>query len=260
MSISEPTRSQGAGVRLIPLNDEEANFWTRRLKLFAGYFLFGWATVSLMPLLAFSPDATRLVAYLLGLGLLVLAIEMVWRRPGVRAGAYGLRAWRLTISVVTLWLLWVVGLTGLLWIGIYALLLPKVIAGVGRATQTLVDRRASDTLGRRLLNVLIVRGARAVVMAAAVAWLANILRLSPTMSAIGVSGERLMQGLLHGIVVLLVADLLWQLSKAYIGHKLRLPRRRTGQVRTRWRAAPGFAHFCRSSATHWQLSSAWSPY
>ena len=41
----------------------------------------GWATVGLLPALGFPTDDARLIAYLLGLGLLVLAIEAVWRRP-----------------------------------------------------------------------------------------------------------------------------------------------------------------------------------
>ena len=85
----------------------ETSFWTHRLRLFVGYFLFGWATVSLMPLLEFSADVTRLVAYLLGLGLLVMAIEMVWRRPSMKAGPYSVKAWLLTAYLVVLWLLWV---------------------------------------------------------------------------------------------------------------------------------------------------------
>jgi small-conductance mechanosensitive channel len=211
---------------LIPLGDEEAIFWTRRLKLFAGYFLFGWATVSLMPILAFSPDVTRLVAYLLGLGLLAIAIEMVWRRPGMKAGA--LRSWLLTIAVVVLWLLWVVGLNGLLWVGIYALLLPKAVAGVGKTAQAIVRTNSVETLGRRLVNVLIVSGARALVIAAAVAWLAYILQISRTMSVVGLSGERIMQGMLQGIVVLLVADLLWQLSRAFIDFELQAAEKQAG--------------------------------
>jgi small-conductance mechanosensitive channel len=211
---------------LIPLGDEEAIFWTGRLKLFAGYFLFGWATVSVMPTLAFSPDVMRLVAYLLGLGLLAIAIEMVWRRPGMKAGT--LRPWLLTIGVVVLWLLWVAGLNGLLWVGIYALLLPKAVVGVGKAAQALIRTNSTETLGRRLINVLIVSGARALVIAAAVAWLAYILQISRTMSVVGLSGERIMQGMLQGIVVLLVADLLWQLSRAFIDFELQVAEKQAG--------------------------------
>ena len=220
--------SDDKGQPVIPISSEEAHFWVRRLKVFTGYFMFGWATVSLMPMLAFSTDVTRLAAYLLGLGLLAMAIEMVWRRPGAAAGRYGVRAWLLTIYLVILWLLWVAGLTGLLWLGLYALLLPKVVAGVGRMAQTLASRSRSATLAGTLLNVLIVRGARALVIAVAVAWLAYVWRSSPVMLALGMPVERVVQGLLHGVVVLLLADLLWQLSKAYIAYKLEIAETKDG--------------------------------
>jgi small-conductance mechanosensitive channel len=207
---------------------EETSFWTRRLRLFVGYFLFGWATVGLMPLLEFSPDVTRLVVYFLGLGLLAMAIEMVWRRPRMKAGASSVKAWLLTAYLVVLWLFWVADAKGLLWIGLYALLLPKLVAGIGMAAQSLANMRGSATLAGTLMNVLIVRGVRALVIAAAMGWLMFIARSSPTMVAMGLSAERFVQGMLNGVVVLLVADLLWQLSKAFIGYKLNIAATKDG--------------------------------
>jgi small-conductance mechanosensitive channel len=220
--------SDEQGQRLIPVSSVEARFWVRRLKLFTGYFLFGWATVNLMPLLAFSVDVIRLAAYLLGLGLLAMAIEIVWRRPGVAGPRQSVRAWLLTAYLVILWLLWVGGLMGLLWLGIYALLLRKVVAGVGLIAQKLATRSGSGSLAATLLNVLIVRGARALVIAAAVGWLAFVGQFSPTMSAMGLSVERFVDGLLQGVVILLLADLLWQISKAYIAYKLEIAETKDG--------------------------------
>jgi hypothetical protein len=56
-------------------------FWLRRVSLIAGLFFFGWATVSFVPELSFSTDMVRLVALLLGLGLLAVGIDIVWRQP-----------------------------------------------------------------------------------------------------------------------------------------------------------------------------------
>ena len=105
------------------------------------------------------------------------------------------------------------------------------------------------TLAGALLDVLIVRGARALVIAAAVGWLAYVWRSSPMMLALGLPVERLVEGLLHGVVVLLLADLLWQLSKAYIGYKLEIAETKDGASPTKWRAAPDCARCCRYSAT-----------
>jgi moderate conductance mechanosensitive channel len=109
---------------------------------------------------------------------------------------------------------------GLLWIGIYALLLPKVISGAGHAAQAIASRYGGTSSSGSLLNVLIVRGVRALVIAAAVAWLASVWRFSPAAVAQNDMLERLIAGLLNGVIILLVADLLWNLAKVYIAGKV----------------------------------------
>ena len=74
------------GQRLIPVSSEEANFWARRLKLFTGYFLFGWATVSLMPLLGFSAMWSGWRPTCLIWDFSQWEWRSVWRRPGAGAG------------------------------------------------------------------------------------------------------------------------------------------------------------------------------
>ena len=103
------------------------------MQAFAGIFLFGWALVSLMPHLGFSVEVRRLVAFTLGLGLLAIGIEVVWRRPDPAGRLSAFRAWLTTFFLVLLWFLWVGGFNGLLWIGIYALILPPAVRGVGRS-------------------------------------------------------------------------------------------------------------------------------
>ncbi|WP_244554935.1 mechanosensitive ion channel family protein [Mesorhizobium prunaredense] len=206
-------------LRLIPASDAEAHFWYRRLAVFTGYLMAGWATISLLPALGVSPDGTLLVSYLLGIGLLVLAVEIVWRRPD-RPATEGTRTrdWLLTIYLIILWGLWVAGLNGILWLGIYALLLPGALTIAGQAAGSLAVRRENSTSADSVRTVMIVRGVRALVILLAVLWLGLVWRLDPGVLAEG----RIVRGLLHGVIILLVADLLWQLAKAYIGRTLEL--------------------------------------
>ena len=147
------------------------------LSLVAGFLLFGWAIVSLMPGIGFSIDVARLVAFLFGLGMLA-------DRHRDRLAAAGQAALRssseslLTLYLVALWLAWVAGLLGLLWIGIFALRAAERRCAASATSPQAFAGRAQRTgaLGV-VLNVLIVRGARAVVIAAAVAWLAYIWRV-----------------------------------------------------------------------------------
>jgi small-conductance mechanosensitive channel len=213
----------GASSRLIPMDDAEAHFWHRRLTVFAGYLLAGWATISLLSPLGFSDAARSLLAYLAGIGLVLLAIEIVWRRPGVQRAIQASRArnWLISMYIVALWGFWVAGLSGLLWLGIYALLLPRLLTVTGQAAASVAERRDASTSAIPFRTVLIVRGARALVILLAVLWLGLIWRMNPNALTDSDSpASRIMLGLLHGIIILLVADLLWHMAKAYIGRKL----------------------------------------
>ena len=209
---------------LLPVSETEANFWYRRVVVFTGYLLAGWATVSLLPHLGFTQPVQEAIAYLLGIGLLAIAIETVWRRPrGVKTTRTSIINWSLTFYLVLLWVLWVSGSNGLLWLGIYALLLPKALAIAGQATESVMARKETVSPANPFWRVMIVRGARALVILLAVLWMMLSLRLHPSdFAENNATVARIMRAVLQGVIILLVADLLWQLSKAYIDRKLEL--------------------------------------
>ena len=62
--------------RIIPMSNEAARYWFRRVGWLAGWFAFGYTTIGVLASLGFQPDARRLVAYTLGLGLLAMGFEM----------------------------------------------------------------------------------------------------------------------------------------------------------------------------------------
>ncbi len=94
--------------------------------------------------------------------------------------------------------------------------------------QVLADRKQLTGGLGVLLNVTIVRGARALVIAAAVAWLAYVWRFSAAALVGSQIGTIVVNGLLNAIVVLLVADLLWQASKALIAYRMDLAEHAAG--------------------------------
>lgn len=199
-------------------SDAVAGFWLRRISIVAAFLLFGWAVASLMPVLGFSNEAAELAAFTFGLGIVATAVEAVWRRPGKPVSMVGRSL--LTLFLMALWVAWVAGMLGLLWVGIYALLLPPLVRSVGDAVQVFTNRAQRTGAFGVLLNVVFVRGARALVIAAAVLWLEYVFRFSTTAAAAGTAGTFVVNGLLNAIVILLVADLLWQIAKALIEHRL----------------------------------------
>jgi len=214
--------SQGT-MRLIAMDDAKAAFWYRRVALFAGIFFTGWAAARVMTALNFTPNVKSLIVYMLGLGLLAIALETVWHRPEAPAAsrAYRVKEWLLTFYVCLLWLLWVAGTSGALWVGIYALILPPIL----RTTSTIVKSffagpDDAPTARNPILEVLIERGARVIVIALAAAWLAAVVRMRASGLMEDEAASRMIRGVLSGVVILLAADLIWHMVKGLINQRI----------------------------------------
>ena len=212
-------------MRLMPMDDIKAKFWYRRIAIFTGIFFAGWALTGEMSALNFTPNVRSLIAYVLGLGLLTVAIETVWRRPEAPdgSGIYRLKEWLLTFYLCALWLCWVASLTLLLWVGIYVLVLPPLLRATSMVVRSFfANAEAAEAPKSRntVFEVLMERGARAVVVVAAVAWLATVARYRASGLMGDESADRIIRGVLSGIVILLAADLIWQLAKGLINRRI----------------------------------------
>ncbi|WP_244470304.1 mechanosensitive ion channel family protein [Microvirga vignae] len=226
-------RHDPEALRVIPMADRAARFWYRRLVLFVGWFAFGWATVELVHTLGFSPDGRRLVAYVLGLGLLVLAVEAVWRWPSsptlVPEAAehpprhHVLGEWLLSLHLVLLWGLWVAGLIGLFWLLVVAVVLPQAVKITQRSARHLLRPPGSAEAANHheLGAVYLDRGIRALLIVAAALFLARVWNIDLVeLTSRDTVGTRLVRGALSSIVILLVADLIWQVVKTHIDRRL----------------------------------------
>jgi small-conductance mechanosensitive channel len=221
-----------ARYRLVPMPDEGAAFWHLRFGLFAGWFAFGWATCEVLLTLGFSQDSQSLVAFTLGIGLLLLAIEALWRRPRLHPAApeavtgrrHEALDWLLTAYLVVIWLLWVLGLWGLFGIAIVALVLPVAFSVLNRSAAHFL-RPANDDVSpaRRasLATVYVERGLRALLILAAALFLARLWEIDLLqLTGRDTLTTRLVKGAFSAIVILLVADLAWQVLKTLIDRRL----------------------------------------
>jgi len=150
--------------------------------------------------------------YLLGLGLLVIAFEGLWRRSRMRA-----------LGCVLVWALWVVGAQGLFWLVVTALALPDLL----RLAQEGVDHtlRAPGTdaagEGRSVLAAALGRGLRALLIIATAFVLVRAFGLD--MAALAdddTMWTRLARGAVHAFAILIVLDVAWKVSAALIDEKL----------------------------------------
>ncbi len=228
-----PSRAGDGFFRVIPLTDEAAAFWHRRMALFVGWFIVGWASVESLHTLGFSPSSLRLVAYILGIGLLVIAIEAVWRSPRARTEAvdasqppgrhHVLGTWLLSLYLVMLWGLWVAGMNGLFWLFAIAILLPKAVTVTRAAAHHLLrpEQDSEAALEPEMGALYVDRAVRALLIVGAALFLARVWQIDLVeLTSRDTAATRLLRGALSSVVILLVADLIWQIVKTQIDGRL----------------------------------------
>ncbi|WP_034856123.1 mechanosensitive ion channel family protein [Sinorhizobium sojae] len=215
----KPAYEGGAGTQegRVSIAPEAARFWHRRLVLFIGALAFLWAVVDMMHALSVPSDVRDLIAAGLGLLVLVLAIDTTLRRPApaIAPGRRMLRSALLIAFLILMWLVWVAGMKVLFWLGVYFLALPPLLRFTSAAARSMQDSEAANHM-RVMRNVLIDRGARFAIIALAAAWLAVVFQLNGSALIRDDSFNRLFRGVLAGVVILLAADLVWQLAKEFI--------------------------------------------
>jgi moderate conductance mechanosensitive channel len=222
--------------RIIPMDTAAARFWHRRLVAFVGWFAFGWVFVGFGVTLGYTLEARQLVAYALGLVLLAIAVDAVWRRPAALHGGseaplpvtrrfgWGAANAALTVGIVLLWVFWVIHAMASFWLVLVAITLPLAIGVTRCAVEHLLRPPGSLQIadgGPSVLAVFIERGIRAALILGAVAvlawgWGIDLAHLHGEETLVG----RLADGVLSAVVILLIADLLWHAMKTAIDRKL----------------------------------------
>jgi small-conductance mechanosensitive channel len=196
-----------ARLRLVPLDDASALAWHWRIALFAGWLAFGWMIFERLGAHGMTLAGRGIVAFVLGLGLLAIAVEAFWRRS--RAAA---------VVFVALWALWVLQMMGVFWLVLVAFALP----GLLRLTQASVDHAlnpAAET--RSMAAATIGRGLRALLIVGAAVLLVHAFNLDvDSLAASEAFWPRLLRGAVQALAVVLVADLAWLVASSYIDRSL----------------------------------------
>jgi small-conductance mechanosensitive channel len=210
-----------------------ASFWTRRITAAAAVFAFGWALAHVMRAVGQSVEAVYLIVYLVGIVLLGLGLDMVWRSPPStvpeaqaavamprprRAGR-----WALSLYFILIWVVWLAGAMNLFWLIVVAGLLP---ASIRLCTRAVAHVFQTEVVGEgsgapNMTAAILARGLRAILILAAIlvlAWGWNIdvehLAAQETLTT------RFVAGAFTAIMVLLVADFVWQVIKSAIDQKI----------------------------------------
>ncbi|KQU72701.1 hypothetical protein ASD52_21900 [Ensifer sp. Root142] len=205
----------------LSLTAEDARFWYRSSVAIICAAAAIWGIGDAMQALSVAPDVRNLVAAALGLIVLALAILTVLRRPAATTGSRRVVGNILLVSfLVLLWVLWVADMRVLFWIGLYFIGLPPLLRFTSAFARTMLDVSADDDM-RVMRNVLIERGARLAIIALAAGWLALVFRVNAAMMVQDDVFNRIFRGALAGVVILLAADLIWQLTKSLISLRVK---------------------------------------
>lgn len=210
-------------LRVVPMNDGAARFWHRWNAVFVGWFAIGYVTIELLRQLGMSLPAAQDLAYLLGLGLLAIAIRMIWRpgRPPKVAG----RIVR-TVLAVMVWIAWVISARASMWVLIVGWALAVAIPALHRSVMHLYRPIEPTAEGAQpppvpVWAMVFDRGARALLIGGALWVLVVALGFDmSTLAGADTPMTRLLNGAVHAVVILLLADLLWQLARTAIDRRL----------------------------------------
>ena len=211
-----------ARLRILPRSDTEAAYWHRRVTLFTGWFALGWVIFGWLALLGMDLPSRQLVAYVLGLGLLAIAIEASWRRSRLA-----------TLYFIALWLLWAVRALGFLWLAVAAAALPVVMRLAQRgADHVLRPAGAAAAETRGVLAAAVGRGLRALLIIGAVMLVVRAFGLDvEALAASDAVWPRLARGAVNALVIILVADLIWLVAASVIDQKMN-DKRENARLRT----------------------------
>ncbi len=222
----------GQAFRLLPISDADAGFWYWRQMLFFGYFAIGWVVIGLLRFLNLPATSVMVCGYTLALGLLLIAIEIIWRRPSTNDETSNKRFARnilLSVYGVFLWAMWSAGLSRLFWLLVVAIGVPAAFR-FGRAVIAHLLRpdehaeAVGGTVGpasRSVLQVCLERALFVSLIIGSLLWLSRVWQLEMLiMSDQNTFSTRLLRGVFTAVVILLLADLLWQIIKAALDSRL----------------------------------------
>jgi small-conductance mechanosensitive channel len=217
--------------RVVPVPDSSAAFWSRKLALLIGWFTFGWVTVALLEVLGVPMISRDIIAYLFGIVLLAILMDMVWRSPPSHISSFARivvtpRAQKVLASVLLalLWLSWVAGAMHIFWLIAVIVAIPAGSRLAQRSVNHVLRTPGLATTGDEPPSVaaaVIGRGVRAALLIGGILMVARAWNLDLRQLTAAENVEtRLLRGLFSAAVIVLVADFLWHLLKTVIDLKI----------------------------------------
>ena len=214
-------------LRLVPVCTETAWFWHRWVARLVGTAAIGWQTLLTLRTLGMSQPGLDVLLQLLLLLLAGLGIWIVWTMPTVSgATAQRLRGpvprLVMSLALVLDWLLFLMGATALGWTLLILAAVPAAIYILGSSASFVILGRWEDAGDDRSAHLAIAgRAIQTLVVLLAAAAMVHVWQIDLTrMTNMDTPMTRIARGLLEALVILVIADLLWQVVRVLIDTRL----------------------------------------
>jgi small-conductance mechanosensitive channel len=214
--------------RMVPMATPTAWYWTIWSAVLVGWFAIVNVTLPLLATLGVSETGWYTVGLICGIVLLVLALVAVWQQPS-RTGEPGMAPSRLKRILISLYLIgtWLLLLTGSIapfYVAIVLLLLPIAIRGAHLAVGHVLrqdEGEPGEGAVPSVMAVAIERGLRAALLIGAAFLIASILDLDlGALTSRETLATRLARSAINVAIIALLADLVWQMARAWIDYRL----------------------------------------
>ena len=209
--------------RILPMSTASARHWHVWLTAAVGWYTFSHLLHGFLAELGLGLPVQTLLADVLSLVWLGILLLAVWRRPGDADGAT-LRSTNVSIStgLVLLWLLVPLGAVQLFYTLLVLVSLAALVRITDRSVAHILRPPGSDTAEAAppLTAVLLDRGLRAAILIGGALLLAWLWELDFDRMGGDTTLSRLLQGILHAAVILLVVELLWHALRSWIDRTL----------------------------------------
>jgi moderate conductance mechanosensitive channel len=214
-------------LRLVNVCTDTAWYWHRWVAWLVGVAAIGWQTIQTLRSLGMADEGSDVLRQLLLLVLTAMGVWIVWRVPTAHHGTTRSRRdpvvrLLLSLGLVFDWLLLVMGASALAWTLLILAAIPVTTLILGQSISMVVLGRWPESHTEPCAHVAIARRAMQtlVIILAAVA-LVRVWHIDMTkMSNMDTPMTRVIRGLLEALVILVIADLLWQVVRVLIDERL----------------------------------------
>jgi moderate conductance mechanosensitive channel len=214
-------------LRLVNVSTETAWFWHRWIARLVGTAALGWQTLLTLGALGMPEPGLDVLLQLLLLLLTCFGIRIVWTVPAADNSADQpnrgpLARLLISLGLILDWLFFLMGARALGWTLLILAAAPAANFILGRSAAVVMRGRWAEPGDERSAHVAIAeRAIQAIVVVLAATALVRVWHIDVTrMSTMDTPMTRIARGLLEALVILVIADLLWQVVRVLIDARL----------------------------------------